>query len=256
MNNTISHIILLEQAAGAGAIPQAFLCCSLRQQRVRIYCLHLPSKYIGALDGRITPWDGKVFAFVGDVSHNTATTVQLPDNAFRAFINVRVKTTDYMVTHLDELTDMGFPVVQGNDPESEVISTRQMMYLPARYVPLLLDSAGYSIRDVWEILYPALVNDGNLASCATLVKWLRVASTRTQAGQAAQLSEEAHSEQYMLHREQWRLQSEQYRVHSEQWKLDREQYRLHSEQWRLDSEQYRLHPPWISSQRTSIPLAG
>ena len=184
VNNTISHIILLEQAAGAGAIPQAFLCCSLRQQRVRIYCLHLPSKYIGALDGRITPWDGKVFAFVGDVSHNTATTVQLPDNAFRAFINVRVKTTDYMVTHLDELTDLGFPVVQGNDPESEVVSTRQMMYLPARYVPLLLDSAGYSIRDVWEILYPALVNDGNLASCATLVKWLRVASTRSQAGQS------------------------------------------------------------------------
>jgi hypothetical protein len=165
VNNTISHIILLEQTAGAGAIPQAFLCCSHRQQQVRVYCLHLPSKYIGSLD-----------------THNTATTVQLQDNAFRAFINVRVKTTDFMVTHLDELTNLGMPVVQVNDPDLEVISTRQMMYLPARYVPLLLESAGYSLREVWEILYPAIVNDGNLASCATLVKWLQVASTRTQAG--------------------------------------------------------------------------
>jgi len=109
INNTISHIILLEQAVGGGPVPQAYLCCVQRQQQTRIYCLHLPSKYIGALDGKQTPWDSRVFMFLGEVTQNTATSVQLADTAFQAVMNTRVKSLDYMVTHLDELQDLGFP---------------------------------------------------------------------------------------------------------------------------------------------------
>ncbi len=106
--------------------------------------------------------------------------VQLPDTLFRAINNTRVKTSDYMVTHLDELTAYGFPACQdANNADSTLVTTRQAMYLPPRYVPLLLNASGYTIRQVWDVLYPALVNVNDLENCAALLKWLRVASTST-----------------------------------------------------------------------------
>jgi hypothetical protein len=44
-NPGISHVMLFEQAVGAGIIPQAYICCSATPQRAtRIYCIHMPSK--------------------------------------------------------------------------------------------------------------------------------------------------------------------------------------------------------------------
>jgi hypothetical protein len=183
INNTISHIILLEQAVGGGPVPQAYLCCVQRQQQTRIYCLHLPSKYIGALDGKQTPWDSRVFMFLGEVTQNMVTSVQLADIAFQAVMNTRVKNLDYMVTHLDELQDLGFPEAQEGEDETTVVSTRRMMYLPAKYVHLLLRTTGYKLREVWEILYPAIVDAGDLQTCRTLLKWLQVSSTRSAQGE-------------------------------------------------------------------------
>jgi hypothetical protein len=51
------------------------------------------------------------------------------------------------------------------------------MYLPTCFVPLLLDASGYTIRQVWEILYPALVEANAVETCAPLLAWLRVASS-------------------------------------------------------------------------------
>jgi hypothetical protein len=93
INNTISYIILMEQAVGSGPVPQAYLCCAQHQQQTTIYCLHLPSKYIGALDGQQTPWDNRVFVFLGEVTQNTATSVQLVDTSFQAVIESRALTT-------------------------------------------------------------------------------------------------------------------------------------------------------------------
>jgi hypothetical protein len=82
-----------------------------------------------------------------------------------------------MVTHLEELQDLGFPEVQEGEEDAVVVSTRCMMYLPAKYVPLLLRTTGYKPCEVWEILYPAIVNAGDLQVCSTLLKWLQVSST-------------------------------------------------------------------------------
>jgi hypothetical protein len=43
-NNAISHVMLLEQAGGAGAIPQAYLCCMQRQNQTRLFCVHMFSR--------------------------------------------------------------------------------------------------------------------------------------------------------------------------------------------------------------------
>jgi hypothetical protein len=57
-NPGVTHYMLYEQAVGAGTTPQAFICCAEQRQSTRIYCLHLPLKYVSALDGMMTLWDG------------------------------------------------------------------------------------------------------------------------------------------------------------------------------------------------------
>jgi hypothetical protein len=55
---------LWDQALGTPPhVPQAYFCCVLSRRGIRIHCLHMPSRFVGALDGRVTPWDGIAFAF-------------------------------------------------------------------------------------------------------------------------------------------------------------------------------------------------
>jgi hypothetical protein len=85
-----------------------------------------------------------------------------------------------MITHLDdEFGAKGLPSPQANDPEGTLVNTRQFMYLPARCTSLMLDPAGYTLRQAWEILYPAVVDANDLNNCQTLLNWLRAATTGT-----------------------------------------------------------------------------
>ncbi len=176
VNPALSHIMLYEQAVGSGPIPQAYLCCAHRQNQTKIFCLHLPSRYTGALDGHATPWDSLGFACLGEVTAGQVTTVMLPDNCFRAAPILRAKTADYIVTHLEELEAHGLPAALVDDLEAPQVRTRAMMYLPAKYAALLLNPTGYSLRQVWEILYTAIVDNNDLAACGALIKWLRCAT--------------------------------------------------------------------------------
>jgi hypothetical protein len=36
-NPAVSPVLLLEQAVGAGPIPQAYLCCSIQHSQVRVF---------------------------------------------------------------------------------------------------------------------------------------------------------------------------------------------------------------------------
>jgi hypothetical protein len=51
-----------------------------------------------------------------------------------------------------------------------------MVNLLVHYVLLLLSPSGYSLWQVWEILYPAIVNANNLEPYNALLKWLRAVS--------------------------------------------------------------------------------
>jgi hypothetical protein len=181
VNNALSYVLLLGQAVGGGPVPQAYLCCSLRQGSTRIFCVHLPSRYTGSLDGQVSPLDGRSFAFLGEVTQGFVSTVSLPDDSFRMIHNVRSKTSDYIISHLDEITPLGIPPPPQDDPDMTLVSTRALMYLPARYVMLFLNPAGYTIRQAWELLYPALADANDLVNCRPLVNWLRVISMSTEA---------------------------------------------------------------------------
>jgi hypothetical protein len=63
------------------------------------------------------------------------------------------------------------------EEDAKEITTRNLMFLSAIYAPLLLNSHGYSLRQVWDILNPAIVQRNEQVVCAPLLNWLRVAST-------------------------------------------------------------------------------
>jgi hypothetical protein len=178
-NPGLTPQLLFDQATEAGLIPQAYLCCSQLQHQTRIKCIHLPTKFMSSFTGTVTQWDGMGFAYLGEITQMYATTVQFPNTAFRAATNVRAKTADYIVTHLNEIVPQGFPPPADNDADSSLMNTRQFMCLPARYVPLLLDPAGYTLGQTWNIIYQAIVDADDLQTCQALVNWLRVASTST-----------------------------------------------------------------------------
>jgi hypothetical protein len=179
VNQAVTPLILFEQAVGAGPIPQAYLCCALQQNQVRIYCIHLPSRYIGSMDGQVTPWDGSSFAALGEITHGVVTTVGFPNTSFSTVLNVRAKTSDYILNNLATIGNKGFRAILQDEPEAEMVSTRRIMYLPARYAALFLNPSGYTLRQAWELLLPALVTHNDLAACASLIKWLRVVSMGT-----------------------------------------------------------------------------
>jgi len=176
-NPGVTYLMLYEQAVGAGLIPQAFICCSNQRQSTRIYCVHMASKFVSALDGTTTPWDGLGFATLGDVTQANVTTIHLPDTIFRPRMNTRVKTLAYFEEHLDELGAYGLAPPEADEDETELVSTRQIMFLPNKYAALLMQPAGYTVRQVWDILRPAMADNGDLNHCRPLLKWLRVAST-------------------------------------------------------------------------------
>jgi hypothetical protein len=171
-NQAVTPLILLEQAVRVGPVPQAYLCCALQQQQVRVYCVHLPSKYISTIDGQVTPWDGNSYAALGEITQGVVTTVTLPNTCFATVLNVRAKTTDYILNNLATLGNKGFRAFLADKPDADPISTRKVMYLPTRYAPLFLNPSGYTLRRTWELLLPALVTHNNLANCASLIKWL------------------------------------------------------------------------------------
>ncbi len=54
-----------------------------------------------------------------------------------------------------------------------------MMYILACYILLLLSPSGYTLLQVWEILYPEIVDANDLIHCNALLKRLQVISMGT-----------------------------------------------------------------------------
>jgi len=139
----------------------------------------MPSKYVRALDGKTSLWYGNSYSFLGKITQGVVTTVNFLNNSFNPMMNIRSKSSDYIVTHLDLIGNKGLPAVPADEPEAELVSTRRVMYLPARYVPLFLNPAGYTLRQTWDLLYPAIVTNNDLVVYSSVLKWPRVITMGT-----------------------------------------------------------------------------
>jgi len=104
--------------------------------------------------------------------------VRFPHEAFNVH-TVRVRTVDYILQYLDDLTDLPVlpPVLQ--DDEAEEVTVQNYVFLPAVYVPLVLNSNGYTPKQLWGVLHPALVQGQELDVCLPLVQWMQAASMGT-----------------------------------------------------------------------------
>lgn len=78
------------------------------------------------------------------------------------------------------------PYVPG-DAGTEVVRVRYTMYVPPSLVGLFIDEA-LTPREAYDRLTGVLIAQGHMAMGAPLVKWLRVALTRSAAGQPSHLA--------------------------------------------------------------------
>lgn len=173
---------LLSSVLSNSTLPNTFLCCAvLNNARPRIYVLHKLSRYPPALDGRGTPWDNAIFGFLGDVSGSAIQTVRLPASSF----SITPQITIYdEATLAEELSGLGnetlFPRLTQAHQHAEIVRTRTLMYLPSKYAPLLLSSRGYTPKEAWTLLVPALQADGLLGFADPILFWLRASLHATQ----------------------------------------------------------------------------
>jgi len=117
---------------------------------------------------------------LGELVQGAITNVLFHDTAFEE-INVTAYTVPYMLENLGELTQDSplFPPVLPTDDDTQAITTRRFISLPNAYVPLFLNAGGYTLRQVWERLHPAILHRQEEVICQSLLNWLQAASMGT-----------------------------------------------------------------------------
>jgi hypothetical protein len=132
-------------------------------------------------------WDDKVFAFAGDVEEGTVISVNFPDDAFDPAGGGTVVYRPSTSARIDELlaaapdAELLGPFVV-TDAQVRRSSTRNMMYVPPRYVPIVA-ARRLTPRQLWTDLVGAIRADGNEVPCAALVNWVALALVRPIAGE-------------------------------------------------------------------------
>jgi len=173
---------LLESALGIPSVPNTYLCCSSLNTDTgyKVYLLHSLSKYIPALDGRITPWDSRIFCFLGDVIQEMAVTVAILATAFGITPQTYIYNDYALMTEMPNLQNGQLFPRLGNNGNAQAMRTRYLMYLPPKYAHLLIDNKGYTPHEAWNRLLPAFQNDIFLQTAAPIIMWLRASLHSTQ----------------------------------------------------------------------------
>jgi hypothetical protein len=206
---------LLQGVLGNSAAPNAFLCCASLAGTPKVYVLHMPSKFVPALDGRTTAWDNRLFAFLGEMIRDNPMTVAFPASGFELIANnVWAWDEETFTIEFEALADAQlFPKLNVNAAHATPLRTRRLMYLPAKYVSLLLDNKGYTPKQPFRILSEAFVLDNVLHDMAPLMNWLCVtlhATNNNNSGPPATsitLTAPFLDEDLIAHREPFLLQA-------------------------------------------------
>jgi hypothetical protein len=105
--------------------------------------------------------------------------IAFPKDAFD-IVTTHTKQIEYMLGNQEELTDLPvFPPVEFQEPNVEELTTQKLMFLLLVWAPLLLRARGYTVKEVWDMLYPAILQRQELDICAPLLRWLQASSTGT-----------------------------------------------------------------------------
>jgi hypothetical protein len=121
--------------------------------------------------------------------HGHISVMFFPENAFEP-VTTWAKTEEYTTQHLDVLQhNPAFPpdLPDANDPNISEVTTRHFMFIPHVYVPLVLSARGYTVKQLWDVLYPALLQRNDVISCAPLLQWMRATSSGTTLADPVQI---------------------------------------------------------------------
>jgi len=161
---------------------QAYLCCGtgVSNSSPRVYCIHSPMRFASALERAPSAWDNMCFTSLGEIFRGQVTNVLFHENMFEE-IDVQVLTVPHILEHIEELTNATslFSPVMPGDANTITARTQRFMYLSMLYVLLLLNAGGYTLCQVWERLYPALMQHQELELCQPLITWLQATSMGT-----------------------------------------------------------------------------
>jgi len=175
--------VLLEAAIGNPNTPCTYLCVAALHgnARYRVYILHTISKYSPSIDGQATPWDNKLFAFLGDTFQGNALSVIIPPTVFNT-VQYQVYNNKAFTTELPNLNNGNlFSWLGDGSQDAMACRTCHLMYLPAKYAPLLLSNNGHTLQEAWNLLIPALQADGLLNNATAILNWFRASLHATHA---------------------------------------------------------------------------
>ena len=145
-------IILLDLALGNTTVPQAYVTMTSNQHGgLCFYMLHQPSRFVAALDGRVTSWDTHIFAYKGDLMAGAMSLVAFPKDPFMP----TAQTLVYTMQRINELLALDpqldyFMTLAADTEQTTQVMMRRMMYMPTKYTTLFLDVRGYTMREAWE----------------------------------------------------------------------------------------------------------
>jgi hypothetical protein len=129
-----------------------------------------------------TPWDDQLFGCLGDVTQDTVATVILPETAFNLTAHNRVYTEGALPDQLALLQPQDrFPQLGAAVAESELLWTRSLMYLPARFAHLFLNTRGLPIKEAYLTFRQAVQKEnGPLEDVQSLLDWFQLTLHATQ----------------------------------------------------------------------------
>lgn len=168
--------LLQEVMYYSGVYSLAYLMVSVSDvDQPVVSVLHSLHRHI-PLTGTSDPID---VAFLGDFRAGNAQppqVVQLPDDPFEKTDATKALPAEEIEDALNQSADLQL-LPAGGDKR---VRTTFLMYLPQRFVPILLGMPVLTPRTVWKALYPVIAGEGDEAQITykPLVNWMRVALTK------------------------------------------------------------------------------
>ena len=175
----IGHVLLVRPVNGAAGSPG------------KVQAYHRTVRFEPGLIGA-TPFDSVAYAFLGDIqAGHLPPSVVWEGVYFNRTQDIQVPTAAYMDQLLagDPTLEQVGPYAAGT-ADTELVNTRISMFIPNRYINLLLEHDGMTPREAWLRIRGAIINDGLAAECEMLLDWFRVALTRRHAGVASPMVQE------------------------------------------------------------------
>jgi hypothetical protein len=174
---------LLESAIGNPSVPGTFLCCAVLNgaSKPRIYLLHVLSKYVPAMDGQVTPWDNRIFGFLGEILKDQAMTIAIPLSAFNVVQCAVYEDIRFSAGLININEGDNFPRLNAGAQDAQMIQARHLAYLPTKYAPLLLNNNGYTPKEVWNLLHPIFQAENFLPQATPILNWVKMSAHTTNA---------------------------------------------------------------------------